>query len=290
MPRIARYEEPGQIRHIFNRGVEKRVIFFLDEDYAAFLRFLEKAARRHKISTIAFALIPNHYHLVAQRGADSFGKMMQSVGGRYAIRVNKMMERVGHLFQNRYGATLLNSPASILRACRYVHLNPMKHGVVKRFDDLLEYPWSNLRSVLAANKGRWPEPNLIMELAGNPENYLDFLRSGLVEANQFGWESLAPEAALEEISQLSLDSEDETKTNFGTLSEVVDWSLREFPCHPGDIFRSNHSADAFRTRAAISFFLRSDLRFSFGKIQEILGCSERTARRLFAAGRSLLDG
>jgi len=168
---IKTYVENGYY-HIYNRGVEKRLIFQDREDYTKFLYLLKvylsppdelgkeypllKAHIVHnnlfgEIDLLAFCLMPNHFHLlVKQKSKQGITKLMEQVITAYSMHFNKRHERVGHLFQSRYKAALVDSDEYLLHLSRYIHLNPVARGV-----SLDEFEWSSYLYYLEKRKGLW---------------------------------------------------------------------------------------------------------------------------------------
>ena len=166
MPRALRSFEIGGVYHIINRGVEKRQIFLKDQDYSRFILGLEffnqkdagllwpliakagsvpaklgerlKQGREHKskpiVDLLAFALMPNHYHLIARETiTGGISLFMRKMGG-YSTYFNKQYDRVGPLFQSRFKAVTIQNDRQLSTAFAYVHTNPV---------ELYEPGWKN---------------------------------------------------------------------------------------------------------------------------------------------------
>ncbi|MDO8638825.1 MAG: transposase [Candidatus Daviesbacteria bacterium] len=156
--------------HIYNRGVEKRLIFQDKQDYTVFLSYLETylipkneelltqqlfdplldAREKDKISKLlklnnfaneitllAYCLMPNHFHfLIKQKSADSMDKFMNSLGTRYTMYFNKKYERVGSLYQDVYKAVTVFTDEQLLNVSHYIHTNPIKNIPISKFKKL----------------------------------------------------------------------------------------------------------------------------------------------------------
>lgn len=167
--------------HIYNRGVGKRSIFKEDEDYIVFLNLLkrhlsaepvkDKQGREYPwygndIQLLAFCLMPNHYHLlVFQQEEDAMTKLMRSICTAYTMYFNKKYKRVGHLFQDRFKASMILDDAYLQHISRYIHLNP---------DNYKEWQFSSLPYYLGQKEADWLRPKLIIELFEG-ESYSAFL-------------------------------------------------------------------------------------------------------------------
>jgi putative transposase len=166
--------------HIYNRGIEKRIIFQDDMDYKVFLKYLRDALVKspdngknklikielqggtlqkfirpvknfnNSINLIAYCLMPNHFHLLIQQiDKESMKQFMQSVITRYSMYFNKKYERVGKLFQGHYKAVLINDDNYLLHLTRYIHLNPSEYtqdleSAYSSYSDYLKHRKSDL--------------------------------------------------------------------------------------------------------------------------------------------------
>ena len=177
--------------HIYNRGVEKRIIFQDEQDYKVFLSYLKeylspvknhndlitivtlqgqsfKAVKRQpknyhlKVNLLAYCLMPNHYHLlIHQKDKQLIEKFMRSLSTRYSQYFNKKYKRVGPLFQGRYKAVLVKNEEYLLHLSRYIHLNPSEHT-----DDIIE-AFSSYGEYLGKRKTSWISTQLILGLFEN---------------------------------------------------------------------------------------------------------------------------
>ena len=140
MPRQARLIFPSVPHHVTQRGNHRRDVFFERNDGLAYLRLLREHTERHAVEIAAYCLMPNHVHLIATpASADGLHRALKVVHGRYALRVNRMRRRTGHLWQDRYFSSALDS-AHFLNAVRYVELNPVRAGISV---DAESYEWSS---------------------------------------------------------------------------------------------------------------------------------------------------
>lgn len=142
MPRKPRLDCPGLLYHIIVRGIEKGHIFNDDKDRDFFLSRLAEILKDTYTSLYAFALIPNHFHLLIRRDNIPISKVMQRLLTSYALYFNKRHERVGHLFQNRYKSIICQEDTYLLELIRYINLNPLRAGAVDSLKALKTYPYS----------------------------------------------------------------------------------------------------------------------------------------------------
>jgi len=141
MARLARYVIPGQPQHIIQRGNNRQRILFDESDYWFLWERLQVAAEKFRCDVHAYALLPNHFHLlITPRQEDGIGKLMQYVGRYYVQYFNRRYDRTGTLWEGRYRATLLDPGSYLLLCSRYVELNPVRAGIV---DNPEGYDWSS---------------------------------------------------------------------------------------------------------------------------------------------------
>ena len=111
MPRQSRLDAPGLLQHVMARGIERREIFKDDKDRKSFLDRLAQILEETQTQCYAWALIPNHFHLLLRTSLAPLSKVMRRLMTGYAVTFNKRHKRTGHLFQNR--------PARLLRVAKH---------------------------------------------------------------------------------------------------------------------------------------------------------------------------
>jgi putative transposase len=213
--------------HIYNRGVEQRVIFRDERDYATFLRFLKEALspplteeqkkqlsksftlkgqafkgiprqpkNLHKqVELLAYALMPNHFHLLLrQKSKTAVKDLLQSVATRYSMYFNRRYKRTGKLFENVYKAIEIDSEPYLLHITRYIHLNPKNH--VKNLTDA----YSSYPEYLKMRNSPWVKPDFILALfSSRPAGFNSY--RNFVEEEDFD--------SAEMLGRMALDESDE---------------------------------------------------------------------------------
>ena len=161
MARPLRIVYAGAFYHVTARGNEKKSIFKNDKDYERFLLYVEAAVERYGAVVHAYCLMNNHYHLLVQTPRANLPEVMQYVNGSYTTYVNTKRQRVGHLFQGRYKAILVDADTYAQELSRYIHLNPVRAGMVRKPED---YPWSSYRYYAGKDKSpRWLTLKFILD-------------------------------------------------------------------------------------------------------------------------------
>ncbi len=140
MPRQARLDAPATLHHVMVRGIERTTIFRDDTDREDFVTRLAQLAGQGALMIYAWALLPNHAHLLLRTGARPLARSMRSLLTGYAGAFNRRHHRVGHLFQNRYKSVVVEEEPYLLELVRYLHLNPLRAKLVQTLRALDRYP------------------------------------------------------------------------------------------------------------------------------------------------------
>ena len=146
MARPLRIEFPGAVYHVTSRGDRREPIFVDDEDRRALLAVLASGLERFDGCALAWCFMGNHYHFVLQTRQPNLSLLMRHVNGVYTQRFNQRHRKVGHLFQGRFKAVLVDRDSYLLEVCRYVELNPVRAGMVAAPGD---WPWSSYAALTA---------------------------------------------------------------------------------------------------------------------------------------------
>jgi len=154
MARPLRIEFPGAVYHLTSRGNEKKRIFLGDEDRKSFLNLLDDVNTRYHWICHAYCLMNNHYHLLIETPEGNLSMGMRQLNGVYTQAFNRRHGRVGHLFQGRFKAILIEKDSHLLEACRYVVLNPVRAGAVENPE---RWKWSSYQATEGREK---PHPCL----------------------------------------------------------------------------------------------------------------------------------
>jgi putative transposase len=178
MARQLRIEYPGAFYHITSRGNERKNIYSADSDKKRFLEYLKAAHDRFKIMIHAYCLMPNHYHFLMETPMANLSRSMQFLNSSYTTYYNKKRKRIGHLFQGRYKAILVDKDSYLETLSRYIHLNPVRAHLVKQPED---YLWSSYRYYLSSDKiPEFLNTKFTLSLfSSNKGEYKDFVEEGL---------------------------------------------------------------------------------------------------------------
>lgn len=184
MPRKARIDAPGALHHIIVRGINRRRIFFDDADHDAFLDRLDAILSESKTPCFAWALMANQLHLLLRTGTAPIATVMRRLLTGYAVSFNRRHRRHGHLFQNRYKSILCQEDPYLLELVRYIHLNPLRAGIVQELRGLNSYPYSGHSALMGKTAPGFQDVGYILDFFGRKLTqarrlYLEFVKKGV---------------------------------------------------------------------------------------------------------------
>ncbi len=143
MARPLRIEFAGGVYHVTSRGDRREPIFADDQDRACLIAILAHGLQRFDASALAYCLTGNHYHFVLQTRQRNLSRLMRHVNGVYSQAFNRRHGLVGHVFQGRFTAILVDRDAYLLEVCRYTDLNPVR---ARTLASAGRWPWSSYRA------------------------------------------------------------------------------------------------------------------------------------------------
>lgn len=166
------------------RGIERRAIFRDDRDRADFVRRVAALAEARAVTVYAWVLLPNHFHLLLRSGHRPLVHAMRSLLTGYAGAFNRRHRRSGHVFQNRYKSVVVEEEPYFLELVRYLHLNPLRAGVVKDLHALDQYPWSGHAPLVGRRSNPWQDREGVLgRFASSPRRaqaqYRAFIAEGM---------------------------------------------------------------------------------------------------------------
>jgi REP element-mobilizing transposase RayT len=294
MPRTARLDIPDLLHHVMVRGVEGCDIFRDDADRQHFVRNFSRLLLETRTECLAWSLMTNHFHLLL-RPHQSLASFMRRLLTSYALYFNLRHQRSGHLFQNRYKSIVCEEEAYLLELVRYIHLNPLRAGLVPDLNALDHYPWSG-HAVLMGKvslKGQSPE-EVLSRFSGREkearQHYRDFVADGIGQGNQ---EDLS--TARKKLLESEGDDGLYDPRILGTgafveglrqrqgpasefpgrlpLSEIVTRVCRHFEVEPGELRLKTRSASQVAARNLICFWAVCHMSYSGAETGRYLNLS-----------------
>jgi len=226
VPRQPRLDAPGLLQHVMARGIEGREIFKDDQDRTSFLDRLAAILDETQTQCYAWALIPNHFHLLLRTGPTPLSKVMRRLMTGYAVTFNKRHKRTGHLFQNRYKSIVCEEDPYLLELIRYIHLNPVRARLVKDLKELDKYPWCGHSAILGKRKNPLI-PEAITKRAFSTAKRIVFsqFRPGIEKAKANPKNPVDPVKDLKSLAEKTIE---DVLCRFGDTLNVARRSYRQF--------------------------------------------------------------
>jgi putative transposase len=171
MTRPLRIEIPGALYHITARGNRLHPIYRDDTDRRIWLEVLSLVCERFHFVVHAYCQMTNHYHAMIETVEGNLAQGMRQLNGMYSQRFNRRHDQVGHVFQGRYHAVLVQKESHLLELARYIALNPVRAGIVGRPE---EWPWSSYQSMLDSSRAPvWLETAWLLGQFGGDNDAVD---------------------------------------------------------------------------------------------------------------------
>ena len=189
MPRQARLDAPGVLHHIMIRGIERRKIFINDQDRDDFLDRLAKLLPETKTDCYAWVFIQNHAHFLFRTGLVPLATVMRRLLTGYAVSFNRRHKRRGQLFQNRYKSIVCQEDVYFKELVRYIHLNPVRAGIVEGIKELNRYPYCGHSTVMGKRKRPWQDVDYVLGYFGTTAKsakkaYVKYVNAGIGQGRQ----------------------------------------------------------------------------------------------------------
>ncbi len=303
MPRQARIDAPGALHHIIIRGIERKRIFEDDKDREDFLERLSNLLDETMTPCYAWALMPNHVHLLLRTGTIPVASIMRRLLTGYALRFNRRHLRHGHLFQNRYKSVLCEEERYLMQLVAYIHLNPVRAGIVEDLAALRAFPFTGYSALMGKLPRHWQDTEFVLGLFGktfqearmNLERYVsqwsdkgscsELTGGGLIRSSG-GWGAVKEsyrngvrlmsderilgssefvERTLKHVGE-SYDRKMRLQRAGMDLSEVITTVCRHFEIENSDLVSASKGHRVAQARAVISHIATRDLSISGSEV------------------------
>ncbi len=309
---------------MITRGINRGSIFADKADREEFVARLGKLVKETGSICYGWALMPNHFHLIVRRGKKPVSELMSRLLTGYALYYNRRHKRRGYLFQNRYKSILCQEEVYLLELIRYVHLNPLRAGLVKDIQELAKYPWSGYSAILGQVKREFQEVDDVLSRFGHSrtaacrklEEFMndgvargkrDDLTGGGLRRSAGGWagvrglkkhkeywrgderilgEGQFVEQVLKEADE-TIGQREQLKAKGYTLVEVIGRVCQEYGIGRDEITlkgRQNRIAEA---RAMIAYLGVRELGYTGKAVAMILRCSQPAVSLLVRNGEKI---
>jgi REP element-mobilizing transposase RayT len=289
MPRGPRIDFPGAIHHVYARGIEKRDIFLDDIDRDSFLHRVGGNLSRWEIRCPAWALMPNHFHLLLQSDIGSLPSFMRCLLTGYSKYFNERHKRVGHLFQNRYKSPIVDKAKYFLDVVKYIHLNPLRAEIVRSVTELEEYPWTGHGKILHGGMPDWQDMSLLQAEFHDVDGgsrwitaYLDHIRNTPPAGSKMG--EIASVQNLSDVEEDPPGMPSEACYIFSsTLHRLA--ALHGVPVE--DVVGGSRKYHAVQVRREVLMVCKSEIEVSVVQMAHWLGIKENAAAYLLKSGRDV---
>ncbi len=324
MPRQPRLDMPGALHHIMVRGINKTDIFIDDEDRDKFLQRLGKNIIEAKSTVYAWVLMGNHTHILFKSGQRGISTVMKKLLTWYAIYFNRRHKRTGHLFENRYKSILCEEDRYLLALIRYIHLNPIRAGIIRDIQTLNNYPWSGHSAVMGKTKNQWMDTKYILAQFGTKEKaarkaYRKFIEEGLkikhgteltgggLIRSLGGWSQVLSKRRKEQkeefderilgggnfVHKILKEAEEKEirqlkiRLSGKTITEIIKEECKKRQVSPKELKGGSRRNKVSQTRALIAYRSIEELGLSTAEIARHLGVATSTITRAIARGEVL---
>ncbi len=326
MPRKARIDARGAFHHIIIRGIERRKIFREDADRVNFLGRLGDIVVDTKTECFAWALIPNHAHMLLRTGCVPIATVMRRLLTGYAVSFNRKYRRHGQLFQNRYKSILCQEDVYMKELVRYIHLNPMRAKLVSEMKALDKYRWSGHSVIMGKTKNEWQYVDYVLGLFGDTKlkarrQYRSFVQKGIAEGKRAdltggglirslgGWgqikallksgirlkgdERILGDSEFVESVLKESDERFERKyflqaRGYG-FSEVVERVANLLDLEVNEVLRSGKQPQIVEARSLVCFWANRELGMTTVEIARRLGICQSTVSRSSLRGEKIAE-
>jgi putative transposase len=249
--RPLRIQYPGAFYHVTSRGNDRKAIFRSDRDREKFLSYLQSARERYGGIIHVYCLMDKHYHLLLETPRGNLSEILHHINGAYTTYFNIRRQRCGHLFQGRYRAILVEKDVYCQELSRYIHLNPLRGGMVK---DLTRYPWTSYPYYIGLKKKPfWLETEDILGYFGQEVGRAQRKYRGYVEeaigvelkdplATVFASTFLGSEGFMNQVRERAKVLKDSVTRNIPVLKALKERpSLEEIKRGIGDVVGAKNS-------------------------------------------------
>ncbi len=314
MARRPRVHFAGALYHVISRGNRRQGIFRDEKDLKRFLVQLSDCKTRYAFHLYAYALMKNHIHLLLEVEGIPLSRIMQALLFRYTQYFNRRYGEVGHLFQGRYKGILCDKDAYLLELVRYIHLNPVRAGVVQDPED---YVWTGHHSYLGEKGEDLIDEGLVLDLfdqdrSSARQRYRRFVREGIRDGREEKYYQVKDQRYLGEDTFIErIENEREKRDEWIyeiPLEEIAREVSEAIEVRGDDLYSARRGREAAGVRGVVSYparkisgyslkeiadhFRRSSITISEGirKVEDLLRMDKAFRRQLTFLSQKLVKG
>jgi len=273
MARRPRPLAPGLLYHIIARGNQRQKTFLDPTDYQAYLDRLAKYRQQHRVTLHAYCLMPNHVHLLLETSSVPLPKFMQGLKQSYTQFFNRRHRKVGHLFQGRYHAIVCEKDRYLLALVRYIHLNPVRAGLVRQPD---RYPYSGHGCYLAGRATAVLDPTRVLRVLGGRRAYQRLVLGGLKEGHKDEYYQVEDQRFLgtgdfAQRIKAQVHEPPGKRTPARPLHRVLKDTARALDVSPTELASPDRSWRLSRVRVLVGYVLVRQLGYRLTEVATALG-------------------
>jgi REP element-mobilizing transposase RayT len=322
MPRSARIDASGVLHHVIGRGIERRKIFLNDADCTDFLTRLASLTQCGALDVYGWSLMPNHFHLLCKTRLQPLSISMHRLLTGYAVNFNKRRRRHGHLFQNRFKSIVCQEDRYFKELVRYIHLNPLRSGLVESLAALDDYPYCGHSAILGRVRRPWQDIGYVLGGFGESTSqarraYGRFMSAGVgtgrmpklvgggLVRSQGGWSgvlALRRRSAPAACDQRILGDSDFVRSVIDRMDERQRRNLRLLTARPeidricrqvcdregvlpGELCSGSRRRTVVAARYAVAWIAVKEIGYSGAEVARHLGVSNSCITRSLTSGR-----
>ena len=231
MNKDPRLDTKGALHHVMSRAISNIKIFSDDSDCSDFLSRMLSNVHLNSLKVFAWVLMPSHFHFLVETGNTPLSVCMHKILTGFAKNFNRKHGHSGHVFRSRYKSILVDRESYFLELIRYIHLNPVRKGLVKDVNDLSNYPWSGHLSLISSSKNNLMQTEAVLERFGSDRldsiyAYVKFLEDGLDLKEQTVFKHGCYSISNKGLTAVNPDSYPEQNTRYNRILGSHDFSLK----------------------------------------------------------------
>lgn len=284
MARRPRLFAPGLLYHVIVRGNQRQKTFLSSPDYEAYLERLARYRRKYNYRVYAYCLMPNHVHLLVESSKQPLAKFMQGLQQSYSQYFNLKHHKSGHLFEGRYKAIICQKDEYLLELIRYIHLNPVRAGMIKTVDG---YRYSGHHIYVEGKASEVIDATKVLRLLGGQRAYERFVREGLNQGHKEEYYEVADQRFLgaegfgEEMVK-GMEEKAHSRAKRGSIAVVAGELGQELGMGIEELRSPDRSWAVSKARTMIAYVLVRRLGYGLGEVATYVGRDIATVGALLA--------
>ncbi len=319
MPRGPRLDAPDTRHHVMARGIERRRLFASAADCEDFVVRLDGVVGATGLRVLAWALLPNHLHLLVRTGRQPLPTAMRRLLTGYAVAFNRRHHRHGHLFQNRYKSIVVEAEPYLLELVRYLHLNPLRATVIPDLHALDRYPWTGHSALLGRVSRPWQDTATSLErfgatptrarrayhafvAAGIPQGRRPEFQGGGLVRSLGGWQAIAElrrgreaylgderilgSSAFVESVRQTLQAAEPPRRRQHAVASLITAVCAVTGCHPTALQAGSRRAPAARAREGVAYLAVEVCGYPASAVADHLGVRPSAVYRAAQRGQA----